>query len=85
MLLDSFASYVFLGKSCKNINQCVVNINSQFYDLFASLEREERKREKTRKKETLWEAKMDETSEETPLCTENTWLPLNQANVSEIL
>lgn len=43
-------------------------------------EREERRREKTRKKETLWEAKMDETSEETPLFTENTYLPLNQAN-----
>ena len=58
---------------------------SQVNNLFPFIEREERRREKTRKKETLWEAKMVETSEETPLFTENTWLPLNQANVSSVL
>lgn len=52
---------------------------------FPHIEREERRRERTRKKETLWEAKMDETFVETPLFTENTWLPLNQVNVSSLL
>lgn len=50
--------------------------------IFAHTEREERRREKTKKKEILWESKMDETSEETRLFTESTWLPPNQANVS---
>ena len=49
---------------------------------FAFSEREERRREKTKKKETLWEPKMDETFEETLLFTENIWLPQNQTNVS---
>lgn len=43
-------------------------------------EREERRREKIRRKETLQEVKMDETSVETPLFIENTWPLLNQAN-----
>lgn len=62
--------------------QCQNEILVNSIICFPHIEREERRREKTRKKETSWQAKMDETSEETPLFTENTWLPLNQANVS---
>ena len=49
---------------------------------FTHSEREERRREKTRKREILQESKMDETSEETLLFTESIWPPPNQANVS---